>query len=537
VSLSGGTLSYGGATIINEGRLLAGGASLPTGTDVTLANTAGAQLDLAGRSQAVNSLNGGGGSGGSVALGSATLTVNSGDYAGTVGGTGGLTKTGAGTLTLSGTNTYTGTTTINAGTLALSNGTAIADSGTVSLANASGATLQLNSGETIGALSGGGAGGGNVNLQGNTLTVGSGSYAGVISGAGGGLTKTGTGTLILGGTGSNSFTGTTTVTGGTLMLNNPGGALASTNALVIGTGGASATVELAQSNQIADTASVTVRHLGQLNVAAATETIGALTLQGGNVTGTLGSLRLGGDVTYAGGANASTISAELLLGDARHVFDVRDGSEAYDLTVAAALTKGGIAKTGEGTLVLAADSPGFDGATVSAGTLLVNASVGGTVVRVDGGTLGGSGALGSGNAQVSIQPGGALSPGASIGTLTISGDLELLGTTRMEIDALKTVGDLLFVEGLLTFGGTMVVTSTPHPFSNGQVFDLFDFDPGVASGEFQEIWLPDPGPGLEWNTNDLYTQGVLQVVPEPAIWLLALPALVWLLLRRRQGRI
>ena len=43
-------------------------------------------------------------------------------YAGVISGTGSLTKSGAGTLTLTGDNTYTGGTTISAGTLQIGNG-------------------------------------------------------------------------------------------------------------------------------------------------------------------------------------------------------------------------------------------------------------------------------------------------------------------------------------------------------------------------------------------------------------------------------
>jgi autotransporter-associated beta strand protein len=129
----------------------------------------------------------------------------------------GLTKSGTGALTISGANTYTGTTNINAGTLVLSGGSAIVDTGAVSLANTSGANLQLNSSETIGSLSGGGSLGGGLLLGANTLTVGDASsknFGGLISGTGGALTKQGNGTLTL--SAANTYTGTTTVTAGTL---------------------------------------------------------------------------------------------------------------------------------------------------------------------------------------------------------------------------------------------------------------------------------------------------------------------------------
>src|SRR5690606_31004859 len=62
------------------------------------------------------------GSGGTITLGSGTLTVNAASaqsYGGSISGTGGLTKAGAGTLTLTGASSYSGPTTLNGGRLVL----------------------------------------------------------------------------------------------------------------------------------------------------------------------------------------------------------------------------------------------------------------------------------------------------------------------------------------------------------------------------------------------------------------------------------
>ncbi|MFO0362150.1 MAG: MopE-related protein, partial [Flavobacteriales bacterium] len=130
-ALSAGTLSlggistYGGSTTINSGtvRLSLGDDRLPVTTDVTLANTAGATLNLDGFNQTIASLTGGGTTGGNITLGAGTLTVNqssSTTYAGVISGLGGLTKTGSGVLTLTHTaNTLTGATTITGGELRL----------------------------------------------------------------------------------------------------------------------------------------------------------------------------------------------------------------------------------------------------------------------------------------------------------------------------------------------------------------------------------------------------------------------------------
>lgn len=137
---------------------------------------------------------------------------------------GGFTKRGAGTVILNQTNTYTGATTVSAGTLVLANGSAIVDTGAVSIADVAGAIMRLDNSETIGSLAGGGMTGGTVNLQGNTLTTGdataSVTFSGLIVGSGGSLVKQGSGIMVLGA--DNSYSGTTTISGGVLQIGNGG---------------------------------------------------------------------------------------------------------------------------------------------------------------------------------------------------------------------------------------------------------------------------------------------------------------------------
>ena len=130
-------------------------------------------------------------------------------------------------LTLSNTNTYTGATTVSAGTLKAGSTQAFGVNSAVTMANVSGATLDITGfNNSIGSLTGGGTTGGNVTLGAATLTIGGDNsspavYAGVISGTGA-LTKTGTGTLTL--SGNNTYSGLTTISPGTLKLGAAGGA-------------------------------------------------------------------------------------------------------------------------------------------------------------------------------------------------------------------------------------------------------------------------------------------------------------------------
>jgi fibronectin-binding autotransporter adhesin len=121
-----GPNTYTFTTTINDGTLRAGVATVAgvsgafgINSGISLANTAGATLDLNGFDTQVGSISGGGATGGNITLGSATLTTGAGanPYSGAISGTGGLIKIGTGNLALAGTNSYTGATQVNAGTL------------------------------------------------------------------------------------------------------------------------------------------------------------------------------------------------------------------------------------------------------------------------------------------------------------------------------------------------------------------------------------------------------------------------------------
>ena len=143
--------------------------------------------------------------------------------AGAISGSGvGLTVAGGGTVTLSGANTYSGVTTLGAGTLALA-GTGALSQSAVSLSGA-GAVLDVSAvaaSTQVGSLTG---------VSGCTLALGSAklevgslntstTFSGSIQDDGSGnsvLNKVGNGTLTL--DGFNSYSGATTISGGTLQI-------------------------------------------------------------------------------------------------------------------------------------------------------------------------------------------------------------------------------------------------------------------------------------------------------------------------------
>ena len=201
------------------------------------------------------------------------------DFASVISGSGAVVQAGVGTLALSGANTYTGTTEVVNGTLTLASGGSLAStvvqadspngvlnvSGTLSSATAltDNGTVNFTSAaaQQIGVLNGNGV----VNLTPTALSVGSGAFGGSVNGAGG-LTKNGQATDTLTLSGTNGYTGGTTVSAGTLVLNS-----AATPNSTAGTGGIvltgdGSTLRLGADNQIANGSSLTLMTTGANSV-------------------------------------------------------------------------------------------------------------------------------------------------------------------------------------------------------------------------------------------------------------------------------
>ncbi|WP_264055444.1 autotransporter-associated beta strand repeat-containing protein [Rhodopseudomonas palustris] len=192
-----------------------------------------------------------------------TGAVSDGDTAGII------QKNGGGKLILNGRNSFSGGTIINAGTLQLANSNML--SATTAATVASGTTLDLGGfDQTIGSL----AGAGSVALGAALLTTGadnsSTNFSGAMSGTGG-LTKQGTGNLVLSGT--NDYTGPTTINAGTLSVN---GSIAS--AVTAASGG----------------------RLGGSGSVGSTTIASGGTLAPGN---SIGTLTVNGDLTFAAGSS------------------------------------------------------------------------------------------------------------------------------------------------------------------------------------------------------------------------------------------
>ncbi len=362
--------------------------------------------------------------------------------AGNISGTGSAIQAGTGTVTLSGTNSNTGTTTVAAGTLQAGSTTALSANSDFTVAT--GATLNLNgNSNAIGSL----AGGGTVTNNGvATATLSAGgdnattTFSGTLQNGTGtlGLSKTGTGTLIL--TGTNSYTGTTTVSAGTLRAGS--------------------------STALSATSDFAVNAILDLN--GFSSPIGSLA-GAGTVTNNGAAATL-----TAGASNASTTFSGVL----------HDGTGSLALT-----------KTGTGTLILTGTNTYTNTTTVAAGRLSIRGTLSNSNVQVDSGaTLSGSGSI---LGDVTIEPGGIFSPGNSPGTITV-GSLTLNSTSvsNFELGTPGVVGggvnDLVNVIRHLTLAGTLNIVDAGG-FGAG-VYRLFNYgtltDNGLIFGTLPAGVIP-----------------------------------------------
>ena len=192
-------------------------------------------VDLAGFQQTVAGLLGGGSGGvlpglarrvtNSATGTSSTLTIGGAntrifdglifDGAGTIA----VVKTGSATQTFSQLNTYSGDTTVSGGILALGNVNTILNS-TLDTGTSGAQSVTFTVAGTNTYHLGGLKGADDLAIGANSISVGannqSTSFTGVLGSTGGGLVKVGSGALTLGGT--NTYTGATTLSGGTLVL-------------------------------------------------------------------------------------------------------------------------------------------------------------------------------------------------------------------------------------------------------------------------------------------------------------------------------
>jgi autotransporter-associated beta strand protein len=509
-----GPNTFVGNVTINGGLLkLAGVANeLPTNSTVTLADDATAAFDLNGLNQQLNSLSGGGGTGGNVSLGAATLTVyGGGGYGGIISGTGRLVKTNfvaGGTLTLSNANTYSGGTIIGGFT----NNTSLSVGNQTGSGTGSGFVTVLTNGTlNIGINAAGGSIAASVITNAGTVRLFRNddfTFTNFITGPGTLFVQSSNNVII---NGANNYTGGTTVNLGNLRISNPN-ALGS-GPIIIGNNVPTAlqltngiTLVNALTLQSKPSASGTVPNLENL---AGTNTVsGPIQLtQNGSigwvVTVTAGQLLITGNIIPVLPSQTSQNgSRNLLLNGAANGIWSGNINDSVNSSTNVAVIMGG---TGTWTLTGANTYSGTT--TVNNGTLVVNGQILGTnAVAVNNGTLSGTGLI---NGPVTVgNSGGIIEPGtaASYGTLTVSNNLTVIGTALMKVS--HSSNDKIVGIGTLHEFGYLQVTVNGS-LSGGEVFKLFDAT--NYDGTFDTSQLPTLPSPLGWDASMLGVNGTLSV--------------------------
>ncbi len=446
-------------------------------------------------------------------LPSRTLTISSaitgGDNSGSItkGISGG---TGTGTLVLNGANTYQGQTTVRVGTLIFDSIGNVNDGpsalgnpadnilGQIKLGGSTvGATLKytgaghstdrsINLTTTTGTTTIDASGSGPISFtnaigvvvgsNGNKQLIVTGTntadnqIAGTIPNSDGGqytkIEKLGAGTWVFAGV--NTFSGVCDIRDGTLVVNS----LANKGvASSVGTGSAGTAHDIIGLGGFGST-NATLRYLGTGHSTSRPFRLWGATTNGGgtiDASGT-GPLVLRGDITRppadiydkvltlkGSNTDTNTIASE--------ISDSLSGLKTY------------LVKEGPGKWVFTRTTA-YSGTTlVKEGTLLVN-SLGSiraeSAVSVNpGATFGGSGTV---HGPVTVAAGATLSPGASVGTLTLNNNLILAGDVFIELDkSLSPSNDLVTVAGTLTNAGngSVIVTNLGPALAAGDSFQIF----------------------------------------------------------------
>jgi autotransporter-associated beta strand protein len=206
------------------------------------------------------------------------------------------------------------------------------------------------------------------------------------------------------------------------------------------------------------------------------------------------SLTLAGPIQGSGGL--TKIAADRLVLASQYIY-------SGDTTVSG----GTLALADEGSL------PNSPLITVHAGaTFDVSGTFGAALTLVNAQRLRGNGAL-AGNLNAGV--GSTVSPGLGLGTivpligeLTVTGGVDLDGTTRMELDAALDTNDVLRA-GAIDFGGTLILQNLAGTLSVGDSFRLFDAL--SYSGSFANVIPATPGSGLAWDLTTLVVDGTLRI--------------------------
>nr|WP_200864810.1 fibronectin-binding autotransporter adhesin ShdA [Salmonella enterica] len=376
-----------------------------------------------------------------------------------------LTKQGDGTLILSNTGNYYGDTEIDGGILAAKDAAAL---GTGDGTIAESATLALSQGT----------------LDNNVTGEGQ-------------IVKSGSDELIV--TGDNTYSGGTTISGGTLTADHADslgtGAVANSGVLQVGEG------EL--ENTLSGSGSLVKTGTGELTLSGDNTYSGGTTITGGTLTadhadslvktGT-GELTLSGDNSYSGGTTiiGGTLTADhadsLGTGAVANSGVLQVGEGELENTLSGS---GSLVKTGTGELTLSGDNSYSGDTTIADGTLIaanVNALGSGNIDNSGTLMLDANGAFELANITTHTGATTALAAGSTLD----AGQLTQEDGSTLSIDLGAATDDAVITADSVTLGGTLNVTGigsvtdswTPEAYT----YTLIDSDSAITS-DFDDLTI------------------------------------------------
>lgn len=520
VTLSGGKLVLGNNEALGLGALTIGnGTTLDVSSALTATNNNIQNWNGDFTFGGANTLNLGTGAvtmnaSSQITVSASTLTVG-----GAISGSGyGLTKAGAGTLVVSGFSSYTGATTINAGTLSINSiqnenggisaiGNPTVGNGTIAIGSTTtagqltytgsgnttdrainmagttgGATLDQSGTGALkftSAFTASGSGAKTLTLQG--ATAGTGEIAGAIVDSGGGataLTKSGSGTWIL--SGANTYTGTTTLSGGTLRLNHAtalkGGIGASGGLTALTINGGMLELTAASGDFLRDLGT----GVAQARITGGTSGFSALggarTVNFNNNSQEIqwGSATFNPTTLVLNSANADsklTLANAIDLNAATRTVQVNANVAEISSVIRTASGTAGLTKNGNGTLILTGSNSYNGVTTISAGTLSIgsaptasangplgNYAAGAAGISLSGGTLQYTGATASTTRGFTLAASSTIDVRPASGNSTLTLGASSLGAFTLNVTG-ATNGNLGLGAVTLTGAATLNPTS------------------------------------------------------------------------------
>ena len=194
------------------------------------------------------------------------------------------------------------------------------------------------------------------------------------------------------------------------------------------------------------------------------------------------------------------------------------GSLNKEMTLEGKIEGNMLIKTGTGRLIISGNSNNYSGGTIiKNGSLWVknisgSATGTGPVLVMDKGVLGGDGII---SGSVEIEGGGYLSPGDNIGTLQLGETLVMNENSilNMEVSNAESTADMLSAGDIsLNSAILFLLNVSSVPYKNGDQFKILNF--GSIQGSFAAIYPKKPADGLTWNTDKLYTEGIISISVE-----------------------